>query len=367
MKKLIVIVALISLTTTLSAQTVIPFDTTNWNIKAMAHVKEVYRGTPALYLQNGSAVLKNTTFLNGTIEFDVFLTERHGFPGVYFRTSGGGNEESFYLRPHLSGKPDANHALPAIKGIVPWQLYCGPAYSFSYEYNYDDWTHIKLVVKDDKAQVFLDHSEKPQLSWYLKHDPTKGRVSIGGSGSPMHYANFTIDHSTPTLVDFKAERPKMIEGVIENWSISDMFTESTLQHLDSIPYAIDNRKWEHTVESEDIGVANISRAILLYDGSPGNTVFAKVTINADSDQTKLFHFGYSDRVVVLLNGDPIYFGNNKWRSRDYRYLGTIGLFDGVYLNLKKGENTLMLAVSEDFGGWGVMGKFEDYDGIKVVP
>ncbi|MEP3390293.1 MAG: hypothetical protein ABJO02_19025, partial [Reichenbachiella sp.] len=109
----------------------------------------------------------------------------------------------------------------------------------------------------------------------------------------------------------------------------------------------------------------ISRVQNLYNGKPGETVFAKVTIQSDKDQLKYFEFGYSDRVVTILNGKPIYKGTNFWRSRDYRYLGTIGLFDGVYLDLKKGKNTLLLAVSESFGGWLVTGRIMDMGGIKI--
>lgn len=45
--------------------------------------------------------------------------------------------------------------------------------------------------------------------------------------------------------------------------------------------------------------------------------------------------------------------------------GTIGLFDSVYLPLRKGENTVLIAVSESFGGWLVTGKFEDESGIEI--
>jgi hypothetical protein len=105
--------------------------------------------------------------------------------------------------------------------------------------------------------------------------------------------------------------------------------------------------------------------VVRYDDTPGNTVFARITISSDTDATRLFEFGYSDRVVALLNEKPIYKGNNNYRSRDYRYLGTIGLFDAIYLDLKKGDNTLLMAVSEDFGGWLITGRFVDPKGIKI--
>jgi hypothetical protein len=46
-------------------------------------------------------------------------------------------------------------------------------------------------------------------------------------------------------------------------------------------------------------------------------------------------------------------------------MGTIGLFDEVYLPLKKGHNELWLAVTETFGGWGVTALFEDPAGINI--
>ena len=54
------------------------------------------------------------------------------------------------------------------------------------------------------------------------------------------------------------------------------------------------------------------------------------------------------------------------RSRDYRYLGTIGLFDEVMLPLRDGDNELWLAVSESFGGWGVLARLPDENGIRTA-
>ena len=41
------------------------------------------------------------------------------------------------------------------------------------------------------------------------------------------------------------------------------------------------------------------------------------------------------------------------------YLGTIGLFDSVALSLNAGENEIWIAVSEAFGGWGIMATITD--------
>jgi hypothetical protein len=39
--------------------------------------------------------------------------------------------------------------------------------------------------------------------------------------------------------------------------------------------------------------------------------------------------------------------------------------DAIYLPLRQGENELVFAVSEAFGGWGLIARFEDLDGISV--
>ena len=51
------------------------------------------------------------------------------------------------------------------------------------------------------------------------------------------------------------------------------------------------------------------------------------------------------------------------RSRDYRFLGSIGYWDTVFLPLAQGDNELVVAVSESFGGWGVQARFQDPTGI----
>lgn len=347
------------------AQDIIPLDTINWNFEAESYILEEFKGKKAIYLQGGSITLKDGDFLNGTIEYDIYLKEVQAFPGVYFRMNGN-DAEHFYIRPHQAGNPDANQAIPLTKGISPWQLYYGEKYAFPYEYKYDDWTHVKLVVHDDKAQVFLDYSEEPNLSWQLFHEPVEGGISLnGGNAQGMHLANIKIDRDKHELKNFKPLNRKPIEGLVPKWQLSDKFEEQLLDDHSKTQQIITDRTWKESVVLEEGTAANISRKVERFDDVPGNTVFAKIELDATSDMTKLFEFGYSDRAVVILNGKPIYKGNNRYRSRDYRYLGTIGLFDAVYLPLRKGKNTLLLAVSEDFGGWLVTGRFVDTKGLKI--
>ncbi len=347
------------------AQETIPLDTVHWDIDARSYVLEPFKGKNAIYLQGGTISLKEATFFNGTIEYDIYMKEARAFPGVYFRVNGS-DAEQFYIRPHQSGNPDANQAIALTKGVTAWQLYFGPKYSFPYQYPIDQWMHVKIVVNEDKAQVYLDHADKPNLSWRLFHEPKAGGLSFtGGGASGMHLADIKIDNRLPDLQNFDPGEREPIEGAISQWEVSDKFEEQLLHEPSALPSVIENRKWGTKIALEEGVAANISRKVQLRDDNPGNTVFARVTLTAKKDETRLFEFGYSDRVVVILNGQPIYRGTNGFRTRDYRYLGTIGLFDAVYLNLKKGENTLLMAVSENFGGWLVTGRLADPEGVKI--
>lgn len=347
---------------------VIPIDTAHWNIQANSYVIENYKGKQAIYLQGGSISLKDVEFLNGTIEYDLYLKDNQAFPGVFFRSQTTTSDaEQFYVRPHQSGNPDATQAAASIRGLTPWQLYHGPKYSFAYEYDFDRWTHVKILVADDKAQVFLDYAKEPHLSWNLFHPTQEGKIFLnGGNRTGMHIADIKVDHIKPELINFSPNAKAPIENLIEEWQISDKFNESELKDPKSLKDIISNATWQGNLAIEEGTAINISRIHSLNNGQDGNTVFAKVEIESDKDQVKLFEFGYSDRVVAILNGQPIYKGTNRFRSRDYRYLGTIGLFDAIYLPLKKGKNTLLMAVSEDFGGWLITGRFADNEGIQIA-
>jgi hypothetical protein len=38
--------------------------------------------------------------------------------------------------------------------------------------------------------------------------------------------------------------------------------------------------------------------------------------------------------------------------------------DSVYLNLRKGNNEILLGLAEYFGGWGFICRFDDMEGVR---
>lgn len=366
------------------AQT-IPFTSDRWDIEARGNIIDGYEGVEdALLLQSGKATLSGTSFKNGIIEFDIYLSERRSFPGVLFRMADDSNYEEFYLRPHQSGNPDAMQYLPVFNGATPWQLYHdqgdavqdgrvtwqmveSEGYNTIYTYPFDRWLHVKLVIAGRRADVYFDHEEKPTLQVReLKREPISGGVCIRAFVSPVYFANFSIQEiEQPPISSLEPVPPESIASVISKWEISPPFNEQILEGQYSLEKEFIKQQTWQVLESEASGLCNVAK-VTKRETRKDNTVFTRSIIQSADGKTKRLDFGYSDRVKVYCNGQLLYSGNNGFRTRDYRYLGTIGYFDSVYLPFKKGSNEIIFAVSESFGGWGVQAKLENMEGINLT-
>jgi len=345
----------------------VPFSSERWTIEGKESKIVNYNGNESLFLQGGMAYLNDVDFLNGIIEFDISISKERGFMGAVWRLQDENNHEEFYIRPHQSGNPDANQYTPVFNALASWQLYHGEGYGAPVTYKYDKWMHIKIVISGSVGEVYIDDMEIPALVIHeLKREVKAGKIGVQvRSNSPAHFANFQYTLvGQPTL---KGEVKPIAErepNSIQSWDISKPFKEELLLEQASLSNLVkDDLQWQ-SLFTENSGLANLAR---ISDFSQGNTVFAKISIESESDQIKKLSLGYSDRVRVYLNDQLLYSGNNGFQTRDYRYLGTIGYFDEVYLDLRSGKNELWLAVSESFGGWGIKAKFENFNQIKISP
>src|SRR6185295_2731806 len=109
-----------------------------------------------------------------------------------------------------------------------------------------------------------------------------------------------------------------------------------------------------------------NRAVRLDDIKGPKVVFARTTISSDRAQTVRLSVGYSDEASIFLNGQPLFTGKSAWRFRDQDFNGIMDVeHDAVYLPLKKGNNELMLAVKEYFGGWGFICRLQSTAGLTI--
>jgi len=356
-----IIICLLLITVKVSAQNIIPFSSPRWKIQGKEVVNDTFQGKQCLKITNGNAWLTDANFTNGIIEFDMALVKDRYFPGMSFRAKDANNEEEYYVRPHQSGNPDAMQYCPNYNGGGGWQLYYGDGFGNPHEIPVDRWLHIKLLVKDSMAEVYFDDEKQPALFIRKLYRPiAAGMIALRNDWpAPARFANFTYTETNNITLLSKAQPLQPLSAnVFTSWQVSNTFDEKLLAGKSSLSSAhIENLSWQ-TLSTDDRGIADLAR--LAPTSEHKNTVLAKVTIHSDKAAVKKFVFGFSDRVRLFCNDKLLYSGDDVYRSRDYRFLGTMGYYDAVYIDLKPGDNEVVLAISEDFGGWGVMGKLEDF-------
>lgn len=340
--------------------TPVPFISGNWDFGESDFSIENYMGRESIKLTNGGISVTGVEFLDGTIEVDINFPEARFFPAVFFRLLDAGNYENFYVRPHQAGNPDATQYTPVFNSVSGWQLYHGEGYSQAIGLEPDTWHRIKINVLGDQADIYFDDMDHPFLKITdLKRDPRAGKIGVS-SGMPVHFANFRYSHTKPVLAKRETENTEVPPGLITSWNISgivrdDIFKDKPAVDASELAWA------KH--KTEDSGTINLARFVKRSEVM--NTVIAKLDITAEEVMRKQILFGYSDFISIYVNGKQIYSGRNDFMSRDYRYLGTVGFFDAVYLPLNQGENEVLFAVSENFGGWGLKAFIPDQEGIKI--
>jgi hypothetical protein len=337
----------------------VPFESDLWCWETEPAPTE-YRGRPCIRFQSSTATLAEVELVDGAIELDLAVTPERGFHGVVWRLRDDENFESFFVRPHQTGNDDAIQYTPVFNGISSWQLYHGAGFWSPVAFPLDDWFTVRVTYAGERAEIFVGDLDEPALAVRLRGPVTSGRIGVFVGGPAVHLGRFAYDAGE---VAFRAAPPAPVapaDGVVPVWWVSDAFPEAA---VDGSAPDLAARRWTQ-LPSEPSGLADLARVNGIREGR--NTVFARATIHSGQRQTRRLDFGFSDRATVYLNGRARYRGDDTYRSRDYRFLGSIGYWDSVYLPLDAGDNELVVAVSEDFGGWGVQARFDDASGLTFA-
>ena len=164
--------------------------------------------TPGAANAASYALVKDTSFRDGTIEVDLAGQpaagapgDARGFIGIAFRFQGDGSYEYIYLRP-TNGRADdqvrRNHST---------QYSSHPGFDFArsrqeapekYE-SYVDlqpgvWTKYKIEVEGSQARLYVHGAEQPCLIVNdLKREPREGGVALWvGPGTEGYFSNLKI-------------------------------------------------------------------------------------------------------------------------------------------------------------------------------
>lgn len=302
----------------------------------------------------GRAILKDVEFENGVIEVDMAFDGARCFAMIMFRIQQGNSFENFYIRPHKSGQYDALQYQPVYNGLGGWQLYSGEGSTAAAEIVHKLWVHVKLEVAGTQARVFLDHADTPALLIHeLRRGPGKGGIGLSGPPSELaQFANFSF-RSDDDLVFDPPPPPITHAGMLEDWKLSPPLKVTELDresHPDQQDLA--EIEWK-SIKADASGLVDLAPHVRKTGNAP-ECVLARTYIEAETAGPQKLTFGYSDEISIFLNGKVLFRGNSEFRRRDPGFHGIVGLHDAVFLPLQKGENELLLIVSEIFGGWGFM-------------
>ncbi len=290
---------------------------------------------------------------DGTIQIELALSGERAFPGLAWRIDGS-TYKSFFVRPHQSGNPDSVQYTPVFNDVSGWQLYTGSGFWNSIDLPIGRWFTLRVCFAGDRGEAYVDDLDTPALVFSRLRVPVAtGGIGLLPGGTGAHFAQFSYDSAVPILRGAPPPVHELQPGTVPGWSISNIVAEGVA------PAAA--RTWTY-LSVEPSGLANLARVHPL--GTTLNTVFARTTIVAQSEGLRALDLGFSDRAVVFLNGRPVFAGRDDYRSRDYRFLGSIGYWDTIFLPLEQGDNELIVAVSESFGGWGVQARFAEPSGIS---
>ena len=360
--KIVVSIFLILASFAVFAQERIRFNAIDWALNGKV-VHENYKGKDCLKTDDGVAIAQDILLKNGIIEFDMCIQPGRGFAGVRFHGDGMGNTEEFYIRKHQSGNPDAMQYTPVYNGNAGWQLYYGDGYGAAKQHVFDEWFSVKLVISGNRGEVYISDMEKPVLVIHeLKMGECDGKIAFYG---PARFANIKVTPMvSPELKGEFKEIAVVGDEVIKSYQVSEAFDAEKLVNENLLPAnftkQLQFKKWDTEVD----GLLNISKTAAL--GEKKNAVIIRINIESETDLVKMMNFGFSDVAKIFVNGKAVWLGNDVYRTRDYRFLGTIGYFDSVYLDLQNGKNEIVVMVAENFGGWGFKARFENMNGIRIL-
>ena len=124
------------------------------------------------------------------------------------------------------------------------------------------------------------------------------------------------------------------------------------------------------IDAERQGLIDVSRVYGLPLKRPERAVvWLKTTIHSETAQQKHAELGWAREVFVFVNGQIVYADKNLYQPPAARKEpdGRLSLENGsLILPLKAGDNELVVAVANNFYGWGIAMHLDDTKDVRVL-
>jgi hypothetical protein len=332
----------------------------NWDVGKQEASFTKRDGKEVIKLNRGIVWTKGIDFADGIIEADLSVYPERSFAGIFFRGDEQGNAELIYLRVPLSGRDDAIQYVPSFNNEVNWQLY--PEHQANYTFPQIGWVHMKIVLRGNTAQLFMDTASNPVLTIVnLRTHNQSGKIGFACLDQET-FANLTctaMPRSALTPVSVRKE-----DGLITEYQISQSYTID--KQTKEIPYPSSTKFTWKTVATDEDGLLNISRYYAkqnaeTYQSRSNDIVWLKQELVAYEPTTRRMNFDFSNRIWIFLNGQILYHGDHSFFLKGSLFQGSIEkkfISDAIYLPLKKGNNELLIGISAVANGWGIISKIQ---------
>lgn len=337
----------------------------NWEFPQGAAEFVDNRGVQSMKLTGATVTLKDVEFGDGTIEYDV-EPQSDGFAGIYFHRIDEKESEYFYLRVARAGNPAAMDAIqyaPTVKGVLLWDVmdhYQGPVNMVK-----GAWNHVKLVMSGKQMLVYVNDITTPSLQvTRLEGTHSTGRIAFDGRcviGNVVIKPNVVEGLSATEGYDPTFNDPRYIRS----WQVTDPQPLPKGREVSDLDFPKASTTWTD-LSTERRGLANLTR--LFGKSDSRRVVWARARLVSNGEQKRKIKLGFSDEVWVYLNRQPVFVDKNIYTSAAMRKEpdGRISIENSEFeITLAAGENELLIAVANDFFGWGLMARLNSMQGITA--
>ncbi len=362
MTKMPKIIAFLLLSVSTASAQKIDFNS-GWEIKGPGSGVQSYLGRNALRLSTGNAYRRDVRLKDGTIELDVATTGGRSFFYVQFRMESDGG-----LRRDLSSAPQdrTRRRAPVQPGLpgreqlaaLPWRRRHGarghPAKRMAAREDHPRRTACRDLRRRREGAAALGTearaagrgrlhcaSELRPAGWSGGGDELRER------GDPRGRQRLRFSRHGRGARGPLRNRPKMARLRALRHS-----GRSGARAPAQLPAGKSSRPSPPVFSSSCATSAGPS-------AESARPCWRRRSSNPARKRESRFISAISDEVTVFLNGAPLFAADDSYSFDRPRREGLIGLDQAtVYLPLRAGKNELVLAVTDVFGGWGLMGQLE---------
>jgi hypothetical protein len=199
----------------------------------------------------------------------------------------------------------------------------------------------------------------------LEGDTLEGGILMQGPGS---FANLTV---TPDVVEGLSPEPlkdpaEDDKRLLRNWTVSS--PAALADGKEPLYSEMPDAGWT-PLSAERGGLVDLSRGYgLVGHRKVKDIAWLKTGIESDKSQTKHVAFGWTREAWVFVNGKQVFADKNLYQPPAARKTpdGRLSLENGGFdLPLQKGHNEIVVALANNFYGWGIEMRLDDLKGIKV--